>query len=159
MTMRDADGMRALGVALGRASQAGDVFGLIGDLGAGKTLFMQGLAEGLGVPPELAVTSPTFTLVHVYEGGRATLFHVDLYRLEREEELEDVGLDDLYRQPDGIVAVEWFDRFPGAMPRERLELHLEIVSATERRVVIHPHGARAAALAAGLAPPPDGATR
>src|SRR5262249_34035424 len=76
--------MHALGVALGRAAHPGDVLGLKGDLGAGKTLFVQGLAAGLGVPPEVAVTSPTFTLVHAYEGGRIALHHVDLYRLEEE---------------------------------------------------------------------------
>jgi tRNA threonylcarbamoyladenosine biosynthesis protein TsaE len=144
------EAMRALGEALGRAVGAGDVIGLVGDLGAGKTLLVQGLAAGLGVPPEVHVTSPTFTLVHTYEGGRVPLHHVDLYRLEREEELEDVGLDDLYRQ-DAVVAVEWFDRFPPGVA-ERLELHVEIVSATARRVRLEAHGARAEKLAAELRP-------
>lgn len=106
----------AAGEALARELGAGDVVGLVGELGAGKTVFIQGLARGLGVPPEVPVTSPTFTLVNEYRGGRLPLFHVDLYRLEREDELEDVGLDELYRRGDGVVAVEWFDRFPAAAP-------------------------------------------
>jgi tRNA threonylcarbamoyladenosine biosynthesis protein TsaE len=109
--------MFAAGEALARELDAGDVVGLVGELGAGKTVFIQGLARGLGVPPEVPVTSPTFTLVNEYRGGRLPLFHVDLYRLEREDQLEDVGLDELYRRGDGVVAVEWFDRFPGAAAR------------------------------------------
>jgi tRNA threonylcarbamoyladenosine biosynthesis protein TsaE len=116
-----AEDLRALAAALGRVAAAGDVVGLVGDLGAGKTTFVQGLSAGLDAG---AATSPTFTLVHIYEGGRLPLFHVDLYRLDREEELEDVGLDDLFRQP-GVVAVEWWDRFPAAQPAEHLEVRIE----------------------------------
>jgi tRNA threonylcarbamoyladenosine biosynthesis protein TsaE len=141
------EAMHALGARVGAAARGGDVIALVGDLGAGKTLFVQGLAEGLGVPPDVRVTSPTFTLVHTYEGGRVPLHHVDLYRLEREEQLEDVGLDELYRQ-DAVVAVEWFDRFPG--PAERLELLLEVTSATTRRVHVIARGPRGEALAAEL---------
>jgi tRNA threonylcarbamoyladenosine biosynthesis protein TsaE len=126
-----ADEMRALGESFGRAARPGDVLALAGDLGAGKTVFVQGLAAGLGYPG--AVTSPTFTLIHIYEGGRLTLFHADLYRLDREEELEDVGLDDIFRQ-DGVAVVEWADKFPAALPRERRDIRIEVVSETLRRV-------------------------
>lgn len=144
--------MLELGEALGRAARPGDVLALVGDLGAGKTVLVQGLARGLGVPRSVPVTSPTFTLVNEYRGGRVRLYHVDLYRLEEERELEDVGLDDLYRQ-EAVVAVEWFDRFPVVAPREYLEVRITIVGERERRVEIVPHGPRAVAWAAALSLP------
>jgi tRNA threonylcarbamoyladenosine biosynthesis protein TsaE len=122
----------ALAASLGRLLRAGDVIGLVGDLGAGKTVFVKGLARGLGVPAETLVTSPTFTLVHIYEEGRTPLFHVDLYRLDDESQLLDVGLDDLYRR-DGVVAVEWMDKFPRSAPREMLEV--KIVPEGEGRLI------------------------
>ncbi len=90
------------------------------------------------------VTSPTFTLVNGLAGGRLALFHVDLYRLEREAELEDIGLDDLYRR-DGVVAVEWFDRFPDVAPRDHLRVEISI-DGDARRLHATANGARAAAL-------------
>ena len=96
---------------------------LVGALGAGKTVFVRGLAEGLGVDPAL-VASPTFSIVNEYADARGTrLAHVDLYRLERSAELEDVGFLDLL-EPDAVVAVEWGDRFPNALPADRLVLEL-----------------------------------
>jgi tRNA threonylcarbamoyladenosine biosynthesis protein TsaE len=100
---------RAIAAALAATLRAGDVLFLSGDLGAGKTAFVRGLAEGLGIDPG-EVTSPTFTLVHEYRGGRLPLVHVDLYRLDRAE-LDEIGLD-----PDlaamGVTAVEWSERLP-----------------------------------------------
>ena len=143
--VESAEAMRALAAALGERVASGDAIALVGDLGAGKTVFVQGLAAGLGY--QGPVTSPTFTLIHVYQGGRTTLFHADLYRLEREEELEEVGLDDIFRQ-DGVAVVEWADRFPHVMPEDRLELSLEVIDAERRRVTPAAHGERAAALLA-----------
>ncbi|MBI4510604.1 MAG: tRNA (adenosine(37)-N6)-threonylcarbamoyltransferase complex ATPase subunit type 1 TsaE [Deltaproteobacteria bacterium] len=143
------DEMHAVGVALGRLLGPGDVLGLVGELGAGKTVLVQGIGRGLGVPDEVPITSPTFTLINEYLGGRMPLFHVDLYRLSREEELEHVGLCDLYRG-EGVVAVEWFDRFPSHAPAEYLEVRLEIVSGEERRLRFTPHGTRALELASRL---------
>jgi tRNA threonylcarbamoyladenosine biosynthesis protein TsaE len=140
-TVATADELRALAAALGRVVGPGDVIGLIGELGAGKTTFVQGLAAGLGVG---GVTSPTFTLIHIHEGGRLVLYHADLYRLEHEAELEDVGLDDIYRQ-DGVCAVEWWDRFPAEQPDEHLEVHIEAVDGG-RRVTGTARGVSAAAL-------------
>ncbi len=136
----------ALAEALGRVCRPGDVIGLVGELGAGKTTFVQGLARGLGVPEQVLVTSPTFTLVHIYEGGRTPLFHVDLYRLDDESQLLDVGLDDLYRQ-DGVAAVEWFDKFPRAAPRDVLEVTI-VPEGEGRRLDVTARGARAKALRA-----------
>jgi tRNA threonylcarbamoyladenosine biosynthesis protein TsaE len=89
--------------------RAGDAVLLIGDLGAGKTVFVRGLAEGLGISPD-DVSSPTFTLVQEYRGGRLTLFHADLYRLNDPREIDDLGLDDIAR--DGVLAIEWADKLP-----------------------------------------------
>src|SRR5688572_20019293 len=122
--------MRAAAAEIGAGLAAGDVVALIGDLGAGKTEFVKGLARGLGADEE-GVTSPTFTIVQSYRGGRATLHHVDLYRIEDAAELQHLGLDDLYRD-DAVVAVEWFDRFPTHAPARRIEVRIEIVSDSAR---------------------------
>jgi tRNA threonylcarbamoyladenosine biosynthesis protein TsaE len=98
---------RAIAAALAPSLMPGAVILLSGDLGAGKTAFVRGLAEGLGLDPD-DVTSPTFTLVHEYRGGRLPLIHVDLYRLDRAE-LDEIGLDqDLAAH--GVIAVEWAER-------------------------------------------------
>lgn len=104
---------RAIASALGRDLPMGTVLLLSGDLGAGKTAFVRGLAEGLGIDPD-DVTSPTFTLVHEYRGGRLPLIHVDLYRLDRAD-LDEIGLDqDLAAA--GVVAVEWSERLSRSIP-------------------------------------------
>ncbi len=111
---------RSIASALGRDLAMGTVLLLSGDLGAGKTAFVRGLAEGLGIDPD-EVTSPTFTLVHEYRGGRLPLIHVDLYRLDRAD-LDEIGLDqDL--AATGIVAVEWSERLSRRIPEATL-VHL-----------------------------------
>lgn len=100
----------AAGEALGRELKPGEVVLLYGDLGAGKTAFVRGLAAGVGASAE-EVSSPTFTIVQEYAGNAATLYHVDLYRLEAAE-IDDLGLDDLVAG-DGIVAIEWAERWRG----------------------------------------------
>ncbi len=104
----------AFGSTLAGTLRSGSVLALCGDLGAGKTHFVKGLAAGLGGDAE-GVTSPTFTLVHEYRGGRLPLFHFDLYRLESEEEVLRIGLDD-YLAADGILAIEWAEKFPRLLP-------------------------------------------
>ena len=98
------------GESLGRMLRAGDVVLLSGDLGAGKTAFVRGLARGVGANPD-EVSSPTFTIVQEYAGASTTLYHVDLYRLEPPE-IDDLGLEDLV-SADGIVAIEWAERWHG----------------------------------------------
>ena len=110
---------------------AGDVILLSGNLGAGKTAFVRGLAAGLGVDPE-EVSSPTFTLVHEYRGGRLVLYHVDLYRLEKVA-TEELGLEEMGVR-DGILAIEWPDRLAHLLPGAR-EVRVEIVDETTRRIV------------------------
>ena len=108
-----------------------DVILLSGMLGAGKTAFVRGLAEGLGIDPR-EVSSPTFTLVHEYRGGRLTLYHVDLYRLDRTA-TDDLGLDEL-GVADGVLAIEWPDRLTHRLAGAR-QVHIEIVDDATRRIV------------------------
>ena len=104
---------RSIAAALARDLAMGSVLLLSGDLGAGKTAFVRGLAEGLGVDPD-EVTSPTFTIAHEYRGGRLPLIHVDLYRLDRAD-LDEIGLDqDL--AATGVVAIEWSERLSRPIP-------------------------------------------
>jgi tRNA threonylcarbamoyladenosine biosynthesis protein TsaE len=112
--------------------QAGDVILLSGNLGAGKTAFARGLASGLGIDPE-AVSSPTFTLVHEYRGGRLTLYHADLYRLETIA-TEDLGLEEM-GVSDGVLAIEWPDRLAHPLAGAR-QVQIDIVDETTRRITI-----------------------
>jgi tRNA threonylcarbamoyladenosine biosynthesis protein TsaE len=137
----------ALGERLGRAAAAGDLIGLIGELGAGKTLLVQGIAAGLALPPEVKVTSPTFTLINEYRGGRLPLFHADLYRIERARELEEIGIDELGRRGDGLLVVEWSDRFP-VLGSDHLDIRLEVTGERSRHLTAAAHGPRSAALLA-----------
>ena len=110
------------GEDLGRNASAGQVFTLIGDLGVGKTVFTQGLAKGLGI--EEAVSSPTFTIVQVYEGGRLPFYHFDVYRIGDVEEMDEVGFDD-YVMGDGVSLIEWADLIREILPEKRTEIRIE----------------------------------
>src|SRR5687767_15950104 len=112
--------------------RAGDILLLSGNLGAGKTAFVRGLAEGLDIDAR-EVSSPTFTLVHEYRGGRLALYHVDLYRLDRAA-ADDLGLDEL-GVADGVLAIEWPDRLTHALPAAR-EVRIEIVDEQTRRITV-----------------------
>ena len=113
--------------------QPGTVICLDGDLGAGKTLFVQNLAAALGVKGE--VTSPTFNLMNVYEEGRLPIFHFDLYRLEQEYELEEIGFYDYAEAPDGLVLIEWAEKFPECLPEERIMLQLQRTDVENERLL------------------------
>jgi tRNA threonylcarbamoyladenosine biosynthesis protein TsaE len=122
----------ALARELAATLDAGAVVLLSGNLGSGKTAFVRGLAEGLGVDPA-SVSSPTFTIVHEYRGGRLVLYHADLYRLERTA-TEEIGLEEMGAK-DGVLAIEWPERLTHDLPGART-VHLEIVGEETRRVTI-----------------------
>jgi tRNA threonylcarbamoyladenosine biosynthesis protein TsaE len=128
-----AEDMQALGEALAGVLVAGDVVALTGDLGAGKTTFVQGAARGLGVTDD-AVTSPTFTLVREYR-GRWPVYHVDVYRLDRIQEVIDLGFEELL-DPDGVTFVEWGDAIEGLLPEGHLEVELWSRPEDEGRIAL-----------------------
>ena len=119
---RGADETRALGVLMAEGLAPGDFIALDGELGAGKTCLVQGLAQGLAYRGPVA--SPTFALLHLYEGGRLPLYHFDVYRLKSPEELEGLGYED-YFYGDGVCVVEWGGRIPAYLPARRAGLLLE----------------------------------
>jgi tRNA threonylcarbamoyladenosine biosynthesis protein TsaE len=106
---------------------------LRGDLGAGKTTLVKGIAEGFHAAPADEVTSPTFTLVHEYRGPSATLYHIDLYRIETQREFETLALDDLLA-PDSILLIEWGEKFPRLQRDRDVEITLERVGENGRRI-------------------------
>jgi tRNA threonylcarbamoyladenosine biosynthesis protein TsaE len=108
----------------------GDVVLLHGDLGAGKTALVKGLAEGLGIDRD-QVSSPTFTLIQEYRGGRLTLYHVDLYRLDDPREVADLGLEEI--AAGGVLAIEWAEKLGGALPKRRAEIGQGSTAATDRQ--------------------------
>jgi len=130
-----AEATRRLGEAIAARVEPGDTILLEGDLGAGKTTLVQGIAHGLGVP--VPATSPTFTLIHELRGGRMPLYHVDLYRISRDQDLEDLGLEDLM-DGDGVLAVEWGDRLGHLLPPSYLRITIE--RSCEDRRLIHLQG-------------------
>lgn len=106
---------------------------LTGNLGAGKTTLAKGIVSALGAAQPEDVTSPTFTLIHEYGGGR--VYHVDLYRLERAEEVARLGLEEIFDR-DAVVLIEWGERFPQLMPADRIEIRLESGHADQRRILV-----------------------
>jgi tRNA threonylcarbamoyladenosine biosynthesis protein TsaE len=118
VTTHSEDDTAALGRELAATLSAGDVLLLYGDLGAGKTAFVRGLAEGLGVDRG-EVSSPTFTLIQEYRGGRLPLFHVDLYRIEDPREFDELGLDEIAE--DGVLAIEWAEKLPARLKPSALD--------------------------------------
>ena len=147
----------ALGERWGREAQVGWLIGLSGDLGAGKTQLVKGLARGLGVTTR--VHSPTFTLLNEYRGGRLRLFHLDLYRLETPQQIIRAGLEE-YLRPDGVTVIEWAERWlgerhprsessvpanfnppPGSAAYVRLRrVQIEVLSDTDRRITYEDSG-------------------
>lgn len=131
-TTRSEEETHALAREIARTLSPGDVLLLSGELGAGKTAFVRGLAAGLGIDPD-EVSSPTFTLIHEYRGGRLALYHADLYRLERAA-AEDIGLEET-GAADGVLAIEWPERLSHALPGSR-EIRFEIVDDQTRRIEV-----------------------
>ena len=133
-TTKSAD--ETFGAALEFASKLGpgDVLALVGELGAGKTRFVQGLAAGLGVPSKVFVRSPSFALINEYRGGRMPLYHFDFYRLVDRAELCDLGIEE-YIEGDGVSVIEWADRFPQALPERARRIDFTIVDENTRELV------------------------
>ena len=129
----------ALGEALVSRLSPGAVVAFTGDLGAGKTAFVRGMARGLGITQR--VTSPTFTIVNEYEGGRLPLFHFDLYRLESRDELEDIGYWELL-EGDGVSFIEWGNKFPQSAPLDYLEVRIDQENYNMRTIWCRSHGQR-----------------
>ena len=132
LTTRSEEETAAIGRGLARSLAADSVILLTGDLGAGKTAFVRGLAEGLGISPN-EVSSPTFTLIQEYRGGRLLLLHVDLYRLNDAREIDDLGLDEL--GSGSVVAIEWADKLPNP-PLDAIRVAIEHAGETGRRITV-----------------------
>lgn len=128
----------AFGIILGEIVEPGDVITLEGPLGAGKTALTQAIARGLGVDPRIYVTSPTFSLLHEYQ-GRIPLYHMDLYRLSGGDEIESLGFSE-YFYSDGLTVIEWPERLGSLMPPERLHVALAISGETSRTANLTGHG-------------------
>jgi tRNA threonylcarbamoyladenosine biosynthesis protein TsaE len=137
----------ALGRRLGAALREGDFVALLGELGAGKTLFVRGAAEGAGAEP---ATSPSFALANLYRGGNVILQHLDLYRLSGAAELFALGFDDMIATTAATLC-EWADRAGPALPSDRLEIAFAVTGPEERSARIVAHGPRGAELLAALA--------
>jgi tRNA threonylcarbamoyladenosine biosynthesis protein TsaE len=123
----------AIAAQLAPSLEPGTVLGLEGDLGAGKTQFVRGLARGLG--SDERVHSPTFSLLHSYSRGRLPLFHLDLYRLETDEQIMGAGLEEYFR-PEGVAVIEWMDRWKGGKPEKFYRVQFEIISEHQRKIVV-----------------------
>ena len=129
----------ALGKRLGAEAKPGDVYTLVGDLGVGKTVFTQGIAEGLGITEP--VSSPTFTIVQVYEEGRMPFYHFDVYRIGDIEEMDEIGYED-YFYGDGLCMIEWANLIEEILPERRSEVTIEKdleMGFDYRRITIREH--------------------
>jgi tRNA threonylcarbamoyladenosine biosynthesis protein TsaE len=131
---------QTLGEQLGRLLDAGDIVCLSGELGSGKTVLSKGIAKGLGVSHERAVRSPSFMLIHHYQ-GRVPVYHADLYRLDGATDVADIGLRELLGG-DGVAVIEWADKLDASLPSERLDITLAHQTEEMRLITIDPQGAR-----------------
>ena len=145
MNLRDADATRAAGAIVGRLVQGGDAIALIGDLGAGKTTLVTGMVDALGAG---VAASPTFSLINEYTGGRLIVWHVDLYRVEKQRELEELGLEEILGEPRGVCVVEWAEKY-SVMPKDHLRIVLEHTGDT-RSIALTGTGPRGLALASAV---------
>ena len=135
MTTHSADETIAFGRELAKQLAPPKIVLLRGDLGAGKTTMVKGIAEYFDAARQDDVTSPTFTLVHEYRGPQVTVIHIDLYRIDTEKELATLGLDD-YMRDDTVLLIEWGEKFPLLMREKDAEIAIERVSDTERTIKI-----------------------
>jgi len=129
-----------IGKSIGSRLRAGDVVALVGELGAGKTQFIKGLAAGAGVGKPTYVSSPSFTLINEYP-GKVPFYHIDLFRLESQKEAEGLGLED-YLHGGGITAIEWADKIPSLLPGEMLSIHMVYTGKNTRSIEMTGKGKR-----------------
>jgi len=129
------------GQALGSLTPARIILALIGDLGTGKTSLVQGIARGLDIPATYYITSPSYTLINEYP-GRSTLFHVDLYRIENSEDLNDIGFYDILEE-NGVIAVEWADKLGKDIFSEYMSLNIEYLGNDSRKISLKAYGLEA----------------
>ncbi len=130
IALADESATEALGCRIGKSIRAGDFIALDGELGAGKTSLVRGIARGLGIDP-LVVTSPTFVTMQVYSGGRMPLVHIDVWRLKDCQELETIGWNDLIRGGSSVIIVEWAQKIEPALPNSRLSIRLQVVASVD----------------------------
>ena len=147
-TTHSPDETQQLGNKIGALLKTPMIITLTGELGSGKTALVQGLAKGLEVPVEYYITSPTFTLINEYP-GRFRLFHVDLYRLDYQSDLDDIGLDEMLVSP-GVVAVEWAEKLPGDLLPNYLDLQFDIMDDQTRKIRAFAYGQEAEVLIKAL---------
>ena len=124
-----------LGIEIGKNAVNGDVIAVTGELGTGKTALTRGIAEGMGITED--ITSPTFSLMEIHEGEK-TLYHFDLYRIEDDREFNNLCFEE-YWENNGISVVEWAERAGSRLPERRIDITIEYISSTERRITVeHP---------------------
>ena len=136
-TTQNAEETRKLGEKIARSLSGGEVLALYGELGSGKTTFVQGLARGLGIKKR--VLSPSFTLIKQYKISPPrcnTLYHIDLYRIENEKDADGLGLKEIWSDPKNICVIEWAEKIKKILPKERWEIHFEYLSENVRQIVI-----------------------
>lgn len=130
---KSAEETRAAGCHFAESLQPGDIVALVGDLGTGKTHFVKGIAAGLEITA--SVTSPTFTLIHEYTGGRCPLYHADFYRLKTPAEAIGIGLDE-YLNASGILAIEWADKFRDLLPGKAHWIQFQVLDEQRREIIL-----------------------
>jgi tRNA threonylcarbamoyladenosine biosynthesis protein TsaE len=138
ITTDSVEDTQQLGQKIGSLVNTGTVLALTGDLGSGKTAFVQGLARGLDVPDNYYITSPSFTLINEYP-GRCKLFHVDLYRMGNIDDFEDIGIYEILEK-NGVAAIEWADKLPEALLSEYVAIQFEISNENSRKICINAYG-------------------
>jgi len=134
---RSPEETRKVGQTMGRNLFPSSVVALMGELGSGKTVLAQGIAQGLGITS--LVKSPSFVIVREYEGF-LPLYHLDLYRIRTEEEIISLGYEEYLYQKKGVVVIEWAERMKNLLKLSHLQVRLEVMSPLERRLIFHPHG-------------------
>ena len=128
----------ALGEKLANNLKEGAVVCLYGELGSGKTVFVQGLAKGLGIKER--ILSPTFVMVRSYAlcaMRYTTFYHIDLYRIENEKDIEGLGLEEIWNDPKNIVAIEWAEKIKNILPKKRVDIHFKYLNNNQRQITIH----------------------